>query len=124
VIRANLCMTPSVQLLQHEYAKHGTCMGISPARYFADASRLYASVRYPDMDALSRRRGLTVGQFAVAFARANRGMTPQMVKVATTKGGWLEEVRVCMDTRYRYRTCPPRPGAANSAPLKIWRGSR
>ena len=76
------------------------------------------------LKALSRRRGLTVGQFAAAFARANRGMTPQMVKVATTKDGWLEEVRVCMDTRYRYRICPPRPGAANSAPLKIWRGSR
>lgn len=124
VIRANLCMTPSVQLLQHEYAKHGTCMGISPARYFADASRLYASVRYPDMDALSRRRGLTVGHFAAAFARANRGMTPQMVKIATTKDGWLEEVRVCMDTRYRYRICPLRQGGANSSTLKIWRGAR
>ncbi|MDB5696353.1 MAG: ribonuclease, partial [Sphingomonas bacterium] len=26
VVRANLCATPSVQLLQHEWAKHGTCM--------------------------------------------------------------------------------------------------
>ena len=25
VIRQNLCATPSVQLIQHEWAKHGTC---------------------------------------------------------------------------------------------------
>lgn len=125
VIRANLCMTPSVQLLQHEYAKHGTCMGIPPTRYFADASRLYSAMRYPDMAALSRRRQLTTGQFAAAFARANPGLTPRMIKIAVTRDGWLDEVRVCMDMRYRYRICPSRAGAAaDSARLKIWRGPR
>jgi ribonuclease T2 len=123
VIRRNLCATPSVQLLQHEYAKHGTCMGISPAAYFNRASGLYARVRYPDMNALAARRGLTTGEFARAFARANPGLTPAMFRVTADREGWLEEVWLCLDTRFRYRQCPTHQrGRAASAGLRIRRG--
>ena len=61
VVAKHLCTTPSAQLLQHEWAKHGTCMaGMTPARYFDKSAGLYAKLRYPDMDALSRRK-LTAG---------------------------------------------------------------
>jgi ribonuclease T2 len=123
VIRRNLCVTPSVQLLQHEYAKHGTCMGISPAAYFERSSRLYGRLRYPDMAALSRRRGLTVAQFSQAFARANPGLTPAMLRVTTDRQGWLDEVWVCLDTQFRYRRCPSHQGGKpGNASLRIWRG--
>ncbi|UZK70368.1 ribonuclease T [Sphingomonas sp. S1-29] len=121
VIQSNLCATPSPQLLQHEYAKHGTCMNLAPAAYFDRATGLYARIRYPDMNALSRRRRLTTGQFAQAFARANRGMTAAMVKVTADRQGWLDEAWVCLDTQFRYRACP-RAGRAANLPLKIWRG--
>jgi len=125
VLRRNLCATPSAQLLQHEYAKHGTCMGVPPARYFARASGLYAKLRYPDMDALSRRRGLTVGQFAAVFARSNRGIATNMVRITATNGGWLDEVWVCLDTRFAFAACPKaKRGLTAGRRLKIWRGSR
>lgn len=123
LIRRNLCMTPSVQLLQHEYAKHGTCMGIGPSRYFARAAALHARLRYPDMAALSRRPGLTVGQFAAAFARANRGVTAGMMRVTTDRAGWLDEVWLCLDKRFAFTACPAHQrGASPTTPLKIWRG--
>ncbi|WP_245843756.1 ribonuclease T2 [Sphingomonas spermidinifaciens] len=123
VIRRNLCATPSVQLLQHEYAKHGTCMGVSPAAYFEQSTRLYGRLRYPDMDALSRRRGLTTGQFAQAFARANPGLTPAMLRVTADRQGWLDEVWICLDTRLGYTRCPARQrGRPAGQPLRIWRG--
>ena len=122
-IRANLCATPSAQLLQHEYAKHGTCMGVPPQQYFARATELYARVRYPDMNALSRRRGLTAGQVAAAVARANRGMTPDMVRVTATRG-WLDEIWLCMDTRFAFARCKASQGGLKaSAPIKIWRSA-
>lgn len=125
VIRRNLCVTPSPQLLQHEYAKHGTCMNVTPAAYFNQASALYGRIRYPDMEALSRRRGLTVGMFAQAFARANRGLTPQMFKVTTTRQGWLDEIWICLDRRLRDTGCPAHQRSASpTTPLKIWRGQR
>lgn len=123
-IRRHLCTTPSPQLLQHEYAKHGTCMGVPPARYFAQSTDLYARVRYPDMAALSRRRSLTAGQFAAAFARANRGMTPAMVRVTANRQGWLDEVWLCLDTRFARIACPASKGGLKpAARLKIWRGA-
>ncbi len=122
LIRRNLCMTPSAQLLQHEYAKHGTCMGVSPTRYFAQARRLHARIRYPDMAALSRRAGLTAGQFAAAFARANRGLTADMMRITADRRGWLSEVWLCLDRRFVAVRCPAhQQGLARSAPLRIWR---
>lgn len=118
VVRQNLCATPSVQLLQHEYAKHGTCMGVPPAAYFARATGLYRAVRYPDMAALAARRNLTAGQFAAAFARANPGMTADMVRLSLNRRGWLKEVWLCLDTTFRPRRCP-RGGAAPTATVRI-----
>jgi len=124
-IRQNLCATPSAQLLQHEYAKHGTCMGVPPRDYFGRATALYAKVRYPDMSALSRRPSLTAGQLAAAIARANRGMTASMMRITATRRGWLDEVWICMDTRLRYTACPAHQGGLTAgAPVKIWRGGR
>lgn len=122
-IRANLCATPSAQLLQHEYAKHGSCMPGTADDYFRRSTTLYAAIRYPDMDRLSRQRNLTVGSFATAFARANRGISAQSVRVTTTREGWLDELWLCLDTRFRYERCTQGGGAASSTPLKIWRGT-
>ena len=112
VIRQNLCATPSVQLIQHEWAKHGTCMTTRPERYFNRSRALYQSIRYPDMGALARTKSLTVGQFAQAFARANRGLKPDMLRVTTTRGNWLSEVWLCMDRAMEFTRCPAHQGGA------------
>jgi ribonuclease T2 len=122
VLRANLCATPSPQLLQHEWAKHGTCMTTQPAEYFATSTRLYKGLHYPDMAALSRR-SLTAGQFAQAFAAVNPGMTSDMLRVTTTRQGWLDELWICLSKAYRATACPAHQGgAAPGTPLRIWRG--
>ena len=112
VIRQNLCATPSVQLIQHEWAKHGTCMTTKPELYFNLSRALYQSIRYPDMGALARTKSLTVGQFAQAFARANRGLKPDMLRVTTTRGNWLSEVWLCMDRAMAFTRCPAHQGGA------------
>jgi ribonuclease T2 len=125
VIRQNLCATPSVQLLQHEWAKHGTCMpGETPQGYFARSTTMFRRLRFPDMDALSRRP-LTAGALAQAIARANPGMRADMMRVTATRQGWLDEVWLCTDTRFTYRRCPAHQGGvAPGTRLKIWRGRR
>lgn len=125
LVRRNLCATPSAQLQQHEWAKHGACMqGYSPARYFGRSTALYGRLRYPDMDALSRRP-LTAGRFADAMARANPGLGPDMMRVTATRDGWLDEVWICLDRAFRYRRCPAHQGGLPAgAALKVWRGYR
>jgi ribonuclease T2 len=119
-LRRGLCATPSVQLLQHEWAKHGTCMTDDPVAYFTDETRLFERIRYPDMRALARRRSLTAAQFQQAFARANPGMTADMMRLNLNKRGWLEEVWLCLGRDRRSRACPAEQGGASSdAPVRI-----
>ena len=120
VIRQNLCATPSAQLLQHEWAKHGSCMTTRPELYFNLARALYEGIRYPDMAQLARREALTVKQFTAAFARANKGLSPGMIRVKTARGGWLSEVSLCMDRAMDYARCPAsQRGAPEAASLRI-----
>ncbi len=125
VIRANLCATPSAQLLQHEWAKHGTCMpGYTPARYFGRSTALYRRLRFPDMDRLSRR-SLTAGGLAGAIAAVNPGLGAQMMRITADRQGWLDEVWICLDTAFRYQRCPAHQGGlAPTARLRIWRDAR
>ena len=123
VVRATLCATPSVSLIQHEWAKHGTCMAARPGDYFAQARRLYDGLRYPDMIALSRQPDLTVARLAEAFAAANPGMDATMLRVRA-HDGWLDELWLCLDTRFKPRRCPAhQPAIPGDAQIRIWRGS-
>lgn len=124
LIKRHVCATPSPQLLQHEWAKHGTCMGTTPAAYFARSTGLYAKLRYPDIDALSRGP-LTVGKFAGAMASANQGLPAEAIRVTVNKRGWLDELWLCLDRRFAYTRCQAGSGgAAAGTTLKIWRTPR
>ena len=125
VIRAHLCATPSAQLMQHEWAKHGTCMaGYQPASYFARSTGLYGKLRFPDMDVLSRAP-LRAGGLARVLARLNPGLPANAVRVTATRDGWLDELWLCLDRRFRYTRC--RAGSGGVTPgsdLQVWRGRR
>jgi ribonuclease T2 len=124
LIKQHVCATPSPQLLQHEWAKHGTCMGITPDAYFARSNGLYGKLRYPDMDRLSRRP-LTAGQLASAFAVANPGVPASAVRVTANKKGWLDELWLCLDKSFAYTRCVAGSGGlANADSVKVWRGRR
>lgn len=110
VIRDHLCATPSVQLIQHEWEKHGTCMPTTPTRFFGLSRKLYHALRYPDMAALARRPTLSARDFATAFAAENKGMAADGLRLNITRDGALSEVWICMDRRYRYIACPPQQG--------------
>lgn len=122
LVRDHLCTTPSVRLIQHQWAKHGSCMTRDPGRYLRAGSILYRAVRYPDMDRLSRGR-LTVAQFARAFAAANRGVSTDMISVRSNRRGWLTEVRICLARDFRPQPCRTwQRGARPNETLRIWRG--
>ncbi len=127
-MRETLCATPSADLIQHEWAKHGTCGWRDPAAYFGTSRRLYGALRYPDMAALSRRRDLTVGQFRDALIAANggaAGLNASAVRVRLNRSGWLEEVWLCLDNKFGYARCGrgQQGGAAPGKPISIWRGN-
>ena len=119
VLRKHMCMTPSAQLLQHEWAKHGTCMSPHPAAYFRAADILFRAVRFPDMTALAAKPQ-TAGSIRRAFAAANRGVTVPMIAVSADRQGWLNEVRLCLGPRMKPARCKPfQAGAKDGQRLRV-----
>ncbi|MEO6040677.1 MAG: ribonuclease T [Croceibacterium sp.] len=123
LIRQNLCMTPVPTMLEHEWARHGSCMAKTPAAYYAAAAHLWSGLHWPDADRLSRQRNLTVGDLRAAIALANPAWRPEQIGVVTSPGGWLRELRLCYSRRLKPVACARgQLGPPDAAPLKIWRG--
>ncbi len=119
VLKKHMCMSPSTQLLQRQWAKHGTCMSPHPAAYFRAAEILFRAVRFPDMQALAAAPR-TAGDIRRAFAAVNPGVTEPMIAVAVDQGGWLDEVRLCLGPRMRPQRCKPfQAGAGDRRQVRV-----
>ena len=118
VARQNFCAMPSARLQQHQWTKHGACAFARADDYLAAGTGLYEALRFPDMKRLAQDRTLTSGKLAAAFAAANRGIRPDMVQVYTADGGWLREVRICLNKRFRPQPCRTRPSTSQT--VRIW----
>ena len=112
-VRRHLCMTPSAESLQHEWAAHGTCGWRSPEAYFADAARLWRRLRLPPMAAT-----MTAGQIRDAFVAANPTFRRDGVYIKATDGR-LEDVRICYDLKYHPASCLGGLGASDRQVLRI-----
>ena len=126
-VRSGLCATPVPWLIEHEWAKHGSCMAQSPEAYWGIARQIWSRFAWPDADALSRRPNLTVGDLREALVLANpgarAGLRRESIGVGLNARGWLRELRICHNRAYHPEPCDAaRYGPADSAPLKIWRG--
>ncbi|MPT47401.1 MAG: ribonuclease T [Sphingobium sp.] len=120
VLKANFCSMPSVQLMQHQWTKHGTCMARRPEEYFSRARGLYQRIHFPAMDEMARRRDLKAGDLLNSFVRANEGLSADTVRIRTNRSGYLDEIWICLDTAFRPVRCPAsKKGLRLSAPLRI-----
>lgn len=116
-------MMPSAALVARQWAKHGSCMTRRPETYFEVTRILWNSLRFPDMDSLSHRQGLSAGIIRNAIAAANEGIETKHIGLRINRRGWLEEVRICYGQRFRPTPCDKgRYGAGDNQAAKIWRG--
>ncbi len=122
-VRRNMCMSPAPYLIAHEWAKHGSCMAASPDDYFRTAHLLWDRLKWPDIDVLSRKKVLTVGDLRAELLIANPALRRDAIGVLTNERGWLRELRLCYSRTLRPQPCGRyQYGPADTAPLKIWRG--
>lgn len=122
-IRTNLCMTPLPWMIEHEWAKHGSCMARTPGEYYKTARILWDALRLPDGDLLARREGLSAGELRQSFAARNPAFPVSSIGLVLSDSGWLREIRLCYGRNFRPRPCTARTfGPRNPVRLKIWRG--
>jgi len=114
-LRRNLCMTPSAELLQHEWAAHGTCTWPTSQAYFTQAAALWRSLKTPALEAAV----MTGAELRQAFAAANPGLPPSAVSLRVASGNRLLEVGVCYDLKFRPARCPRGTGTPDKVAIRI-----
>jgi ribonuclease T2 len=108
VIDRMMDIMPSRGLIIHQYKKHGTCSGYSPADYFKASRLIFERVQIPEIYRAPKDALLRTPQELVAdFTAANPKLEPAMVRIVCRRGGGnqLREVRICFDKRGRFRAC-------------------
>lgn len=122
-VTAALCMSPDVALIARQWFKHGACMTRDPDAYLRITDVLWRSLRWPDYDRLSRRRGLTAGDIREAFVTANPEWEPEHVGLVVNERGWLAEMRLCYGADFLPTACDVRRfGPDDDEEVRIWRG--
>ena len=117
-LRAHLCMTPSAELLQHEWAAHGTCGWSSPEAYFAKAESLWRGIAAPVLN-FPAGKAVTAGDVRQAFVDRNRGLRREGVYIKVAEGNRLMDVRLCYDLQFRPAACRGGVGAPDHARIRI-----
>jgi ribonuclease T2 len=83
-------------LAWHQWKKHGTCSGLSAARYFELSREAYGTVERPEiLRQLSRSVRLPASVIEDAFLETNPRLDPDGVTI-TCKAGQIQEARICL----------------------------
>ena len=117
-VKANLCMTPSPWLLQHEWQAHGTCAWETPEAYFTKARSVRAGLNVPVLKP-NAAGAMTAGQVRDAFLKRNRGMVRDGLDVQVDKGNRLVEVRVCYDLNFKLAPCIGTKGTPDGVTIRV-----
>ena len=95
---------PDPGLIQHEWACHGTCSGMTTRDYFATVDRAFQAVRIPDeLRAPHQSVRMRVGDLERRFAEANHS-PPDAFRVVCRSGEFME-LRACVTKDLRLRAC-------------------
>lgn len=106
LVRTMLHYIPTESLIQHEWAAHGACSGLSAADYFAAVRRARDSIRIPQrFEELRRPLAVSPLEIEDEFQGANPGIPRDSLRTACYPDGGLEEVRICFDRQLAARPC-------------------
>ncbi|MEP7351630.1 MAG: ribonuclease T2 [Acidobacteriota bacterium] len=102
-----LDIMPSPKLVLHEWEKHGTCSGLAPTEYFAEAREAFDSVKIPaKYQHPSNQISVNPEELRREFAEANPKFGHDGFAVLCSNNGrYLQEVRACLYTDLDGRAC-------------------
>jgi ribonuclease T2 len=87
---------PSPKLMQHEWARHGSCSGMDALAFFDTADRALAAVKIPPVfEAPRAAQSMSAAQIRSRFHAANPSL-PEGALAITCRRDELAEVRVCL----------------------------
>ncbi len=101
-----MAVMPSRTLIQHEWAKHGTCSGLSADDYFSAIERSFHSLQIPqEYRSLSGQQEFDVKQIEQSFADSNHA--PAGAFRISCHATELLAVEACLTKDLQFQTCTP-----------------
>ena len=98
IVRATLPYIPTESLIQHEWATHGTCSGLSASDYFTFVRRARDAVRIPEsLQSPTRELRLNPEEIEARMATANPTFPRGAFRVSCYRDAELEEVRIALN---------------------------
>lgn len=110
---------PSPGLIQHEWATHGVCTGLTPAEYFGAIVETRAAVQIPvQFASIDQEVREGPRQIETQFATANPSFPGGAFRTSCVRGE-LQEVRVCFDKNRKPQACTASAGECSVPAVKI-----
>jgi ribonuclease T2 len=92
-------------LLQHEWAKHGTCSGLSPDGYFSAARKSFKAIRIPpQLAGLKTQASLPPDQILSLVTAANPQI-PEADLAVSCGNNYLTAIEVCLNKSFQPIPC-------------------
>ncbi len=105
IVRQMLRLMPAEELIQHEWAKHGTCSGLDQPAYFKKIEQAYANVKIPlDYTQPLKQIEVSLEDVHKEFRNANPSFPEDSIH-SLCNGKFLSEVRVCYTKDLKPRPC-------------------
>lgn len=100
-----LTLFPTEKLLEHEWAKHGTCSGLGAMGYLQASDTALGAVKIPEqLQPFSTSYYFKAQEIAQMFRQSNPGLPEDGIAVIC-KGPELSEVRVCLSKDLEFGAC-------------------
>ncbi len=102
---ANLDMTPDLELLKHEWAKHGTCTTLSPEAFFGQERKAYAAFKVPQsLLHIDREVQMRPQEILDLFGKINPGFPPGSILLSCGNNR-LTAIEACLDKDLKPMVC-------------------
>src|ERR1019366_7335927 len=119
LVKFALQFYPTASLIQHEWATHGTCSGLSAADYFNAVGQVRSSVQIPvQFTSMTQQTQEGTAQIEGQFAAANSSFPAQAFRATCTQGS-LQEVRVCFSKGLTPMACTASAGECSAPGMTI-----
>jgi ribonuclease T2 len=113
-----LQLMPTRALIKHEWAKHGTCSGLSAQDYFARVEQAFRKVQVPsEYETLSSQKEFGVKDVEQSFATTNHA--PQQAFRVSCNAGDLTNLEVCLNKDLEYQSCTSSVHECSSGQVRV-----
>ena len=100
-----MAIMPGSSLIQHEWAKHGTCSGLSTQDYFAAIEKLYTGLHVPD-DFKKPANEVETNPSDIEEEFASANSAPKGAFRVSCPRNEFSALEICLNKNLQYQACP------------------